>query len=125
MPEHRRHVHDETKEALQLISNEASQVIGVSAADVEQAWHRRPAFGWDEASTAEMAPKLLVGPPRYPLEQSVLFCSAPDVQQAWNRRLDLGWARASTAEAASELLVGPPRYPMEQSESPAHRSRVL
>ena len=114
MPERRRHVHDETKEALQLISKEASQVIGVS-----------PAFGWDEASTAEMAPKLLVGPPRYPLEQSVLFCSAPDAQQAWNRRLDLGWARASTAEAASELLVGPPHYPMEQSESPAHRSRVL
>ena len=80
MPERRRHVHDETKEASELMSREASELIRVSAADLEQALHRRPAFGWDDASTAEMAPKLHVGPPRYPLEQSVLFCSAPDVQ---------------------------------------------
>ena len=101
MPERRRHVHDETKEA--------SELIRVSAADLEQAWHRRPAFGWDEArdetkkaseliskeasqmirvsaadlddaSTAEMAPKLHVGPPLYPLEPSVLFVAAPGVQ---------------------------------------------
>ena len=89
MPERRRHVHDETKEA--------SELIRVSAADLEQAWHRRPALGWnisksasqlkqvsaadlDDASTAEMAPKLHVGPPRYPLEPSVLFVAAPGVQ---------------------------------------------
>ena len=107
MPERRRHVHDESKEASQLTSKEtselirasaadveASELIRASAADLEEAWHRRPAFGWDDASTAEMA-------------------------------LVLGWANASTPEAASELLVDSSCYPMGQSELPAHRSGVM
>ena len=89
MPERRRHVHEETKEA--------SQLIRVSAADLEQAWHRRPALGWNISKSASQLKSV----------------SAADLNDA-STELHVGNRRPSTAEAASELLLGSPRYPMRQ-----------